>query len=232
MTGTKKDAKAKDAFGELAAALHKWDVPNAAVDIVHDAARASLIEVKALTEYEDGKVSRLLTVIAFLSAVVAAVFTRFASDYHWPNLASYSTTINWWLPFGTYLAFFSYVIFVTVATFILLGAIKPTFNLPASWRGESRSGLPSSMLFYKGILDATALKWGDAFIELAEPDGKKLKAYYAKCYIGESYLVAEKVATKLRTVAPGVGMLRWSMGILIAFFVLFALTSQFVCGAH
>jgi hypothetical protein len=68
------------AFGALIERLKGWEIPEEAMDRVHDAARASLNEVKALTEYEDGKVSRLLTVVAFLSAVVAAVFTRrFAS---------------------------------------------------------------------------------------------------------------------------------------------------------
>src|SRR5436190_2212137 len=95
-------------FKELLIELEKWEIPEAAVDTVHDAARASLNEVKALTEYEDGKVSRLLTVVAFLSAVIGAAFTRFASEYTWPGVAAYSADSAWWLPFSTYLAFFVY----------------------------------------------------------------------------------------------------------------------------
>lgn len=72
-------AGGSDQFSNLLGRLGAWQIPTDAVDRVHDLARASLNEVKALTEYEDGKVSRLLTVITFLSAVVAAVFTRFAS---------------------------------------------------------------------------------------------------------------------------------------------------------
>lgn len=83
------------------------------------------------------------------------------------------------------------------------------------------------MLFYKGILDVTAGQWADAFVQQTDAKGKRLKAYYAKCYIGEAYLVAEKVADKLRIAAPGVGALRWAMGILLVFFFLFALTAQF-----
>src|SRR4051812_35717544 len=75
--------------------LYAWKIPDDAVDGVHDAARASLNEVKALTEYEDGKVSRLLTIVAFLSAVVAAVFTRFVSDYRWPGFSSLAWSWQW-----------------------------------------------------------------------------------------------------------------------------------------
>lgn len=215
-------------FKALLATLEKWEIQDEAVDTVHDSARASLNEVKALTEYEDGKVSRLLTIVAFLSAVIGAAFTRFASDYKWPGLGAYSSDCSWWLPFSTYVAFFLYVTLVTGAVVVLLGAVKPTFNLPASWKGPGKTGLPPSMLFYKGILDVTAAQWADAFVQQAEGKGKKLKASYAKCYIGEAYLVAEKVADKLRIVSPGIETLRWAMVILLAFFLLFAATAQFV----
>src|SRR3954464_9849983 len=98
--------KRKLAFASLIAKLDDWSIPKDAVDRVHDAARASLNEVKALTEYEDGKVSRLLTIVAFLSALVGAVFTRFASDYSWPNVDGNSHV--WILPLMTYLTFFLY----------------------------------------------------------------------------------------------------------------------------
>lgn len=88
--------------------------------------------------------------------------------------------------------------------------------------------MPTSMLFYRGILDVSAAQWAEAFVQQTEGKGKKLKAYYAKCYIGEAYLVAEKVADKLRVAAPGVEALRWAMAILLAFFLLFAATAQFV----
>lgn len=57
-------------FAQLTSALAAWNIPSDAIDTVHDLARVSLNEVKALTEYEDGKVTRVLTVAAFLSAVV------------------------------------------------------------------------------------------------------------------------------------------------------------------
>src|SRR5262245_15970721 len=92
-------------FLSLLRRLDAWQIPPGAVDRVHDLARASLNEVKTLTEYEDGKVSRLLTIIAFLSAVVGAVFTRFAGDYSLPSLVRPAFTVSWILPATTYAAF-------------------------------------------------------------------------------------------------------------------------------
>lgn len=43
--------------------------------------RESLDEVKALTEYEDNKATRNLTVITFLSALAGVLFSRFADLY-------------------------------------------------------------------------------------------------------------------------------------------------------
>lgn len=224
----KSKKKRDEEFGQLIGKLSEWQIPTEALANVHDSARASLNEVKALTEYEDGKISRLLTVVAFLSAVVGAAFTRFASVYRWPSVKAYSHDMSWWLPFCTYAAFFIYVILVTGAVVVLLRAIRPTFNRPASWKNPDKTGLPGSMLFYSKILDVPAGGWGDAFVLLSGQDGAALKAYYAKCYIGEAYLVAEKVADKLRVAAWGVGALIWAMGVLLLFFVLFAATAQIV----
>jgi hypothetical protein len=74
------------------------------------------------------------------------------------------------------------------------------------------------MLFYKGILDVTAPTWGETFIGLDTNKGDDLKAYYAKCYIAESYLVAKKVADKLRLLSPGVATLQAAMWVLVVFF--------------
>ena len=191
---------------------------------MHDAARASLNEVKSLTEYEDGKVSRLLTIIAFLSAVVGAVFTRLAADYAWPTLGRFAWSWAWLLPAAAYLSFFIYIILVTWSVMTVLGGIRPTFNAPASWTGHGKAGLPPSMLFYKGILDVSALKWGEAFEQLTGDDALELKRYYAKCYVAEAYLVAEKVADKLKIVSPGVNLLRLAMAVLLMFFTLFSAT--------
>jgi hypothetical protein len=216
-------------FTELLAKLQTWDIPDAAVETVHDAARASMNEVKSLTEYEDGKISRLMTVVAFLSAVVGAVFTRFASEYRWPGFSAFAWGPDWLLPAATYTTFFLYVVIVTASVLVLLGAIRPTFNVPDTWKGRAHAGLPRSMLFYQGILGVTAPKWAEAFEQTAGADGALLKKYYAKCYITEAYLIAEKVALKLRVASRGVCALQFAMGILLLFFLLFWATTFLVC---
>jgi hypothetical protein len=208
-------------FKELLIKLDGWSIPSDALDRVHDGAKASLAEVKALTEYEDGKASRLLTIIAFLSALVGAVFTRFATDYPWPGFGAIDTDPLSVLTMAAYVAFFVYILLVTVSVLIVLSAVRPRFNVPKTWTVGSKADRPPSMLFYKGILDVTAPTWGEAFIGLSKNNkGEDLKAYYAKCYIAESYLVAEKVADKLRLLSPGVATLQAAMWVLVVFFSL------------
>lgn len=220
--GTPPSSTDRDAaFVELVRKLNGWTVPAEALDRTHEGAKASLAEVKALTEYEDGKVSRLLTIIAFLSAVVGAVFTRFATDYPWPGFDAPRHDCLSMLTIAAYFAFFAYVLLVTGSVLIILGAVKPQFNVPKTWEGSSREGLPPSMLFYARILDVTAPTWGDAFIKLGVDKGDDLKAYYTKCYIAEAYLIAGKVADKLRLLSPGVGALQAAMWVLLIFFSLF-----------
>ncbi|MDA9398572.1 hypothetical protein XH79_07090 [Bradyrhizobium sp. CCBAU 45389] len=129
-------------FRELAQKLAGWDIPTEAIDTTQDSAKASLAEVKALTEYEDGKASRLLTIIAFLSAVVGAVFTRFVTDYPWPDPGSVADNKMAALTIGAYAAFLAYVLLVTISVIIILKAVKPTLNVPKSWDGAPSSGLP------------------------------------------------------------------------------------------
>ncbi|TXG96739.1 MAG: hypothetical protein E6R08_08645 [Nevskiaceae bacterium] len=217
MFGTGK--RPKTGFAELQAKLDAWSIPNDALDRIHDAAKISLGEVKALTEYEDGKASRLLTIVAFLSALVGAVFTRFTTDYPWPGFGALDINSPSTLTMATYVAFFIYVLLVTASVLIVLIAVQPRFNVPETWKG-STGVRPASTLFYKGILDVSAPTWGDTFANLAANEGKDLKAFYAKCYIQETYLVAEKVAVKLRLLSPGVRLLQAAMCVLLIFFLL------------
>src|SRR4051812_13339301 len=106
---TERDA----AFVELVRKLDDWTIPRESLDRTHEGAKASLAEVKALTEYEDGKVSRLLTIVAFLSAVVGAVFTRFVTDFPWPGFDAPKTNSLSALTLATYIAFLAYVLLVT-----------------------------------------------------------------------------------------------------------------------
>jgi hypothetical protein len=217
---TDEDTKA------LVALLGKWKIPKDRVQSVHDMARASLDEVKGLTEYEDAKVGRLLTIVAFLTALAGAVFARFATTYALPRWVTITSDCTYFWPALTYALFGAYAVVVAVSAFVIFGAIKPTFNEPGQWKGRT-DGPPKSMNFYARILDANPQVWGQTFVELTGdtnngPDN--LKAQYAKDYIFETYLVAEKVAHKLKKVAPAVRWLQFSMLVLAAFIISYAVT--------
>jgi hypothetical protein len=221
MAESKQDVE----LGQLIKRLADWKIPDMALDRVHDAARASLNEVKALTEYEDGKISRLLTVITFLSAVVAAVFSRFAGDYVVPTILQPQWTAAWLLPLATYLSFWVYVVLVTFSVWRVIGAIRPRFNVPGTWKDAKGKGDPTSMIFYKGILDVGPLQWGRVFEDQGAGKGLALKARFAKNYIVEAYLVAKKVATKLEALELGISALRGALVALLVFFLAYAATS-------
>src|SRR5882757_8796303 len=55
------------------------------IESVMEKARETLDEVKGLTEYQDQKATRLLTIISFLSALAAALFARFSTVYSLQN---------------------------------------------------------------------------------------------------------------------------------------------------
>lgn len=214
-----------DEFLNLVRRLDAWDVPADSIDRLHDLSRASLNEVEALTEYEDGKVSRLLTVITFLSAVVAAVFTRFAADYSLPPVLHPVCSAAWILPMATYVSFLGYVLLVTFAVWSAIGAVRPKFVIPETWRNATGKEGPTSMIFYKGILDTNPVEWGRTFEDQAARDkADKLKATYAKNYIAEAYLVAQKVAEKLESLKPGIAALRIALGLLMVFLAAYAAT--------
>src|SRR5262245_60232635 len=149
-------------INELRNWLATWDIPGQALDKVHDAARTSLQELKEFENHEDDKAARLLTIIAFLSAVVAAVFTRFASDFKVPPFSKFAVAWDWILPMATYACFIIYVVLVTWAVWMVVCAIGPVFRKPRS-DPTVAGARPTSMVSYQGMLDAPALQWGKTF---------------------------------------------------------------------
>jgi hypothetical protein len=159
-------------LGPLMADLQAWTIPADRVTSVHDAAKASLSEVKALTEYEDGKVARLLTVAAFISAMVGAVFTRFSTAHEIPQFQQWRSHV---LAVATYLVFILYTVLVSLAAAILVQAIRPRFNVPKTWTTTPNDQRPASMLFYSRIVEVTPRAWGAVFRELAPEPAPRRK---------------------------------------------------------
>src|ERR1700751_2002198 len=69
------------AIRETVETLSKLNPTDGELDAGLEQARASLDEVKGLTDYQDGKATRLLTIITFLSALSGVLFGRLADSY-------------------------------------------------------------------------------------------------------------------------------------------------------
>ena len=215
---------------ELLNLLREWEIPAGREQAVHDLALASLSQVKGSTEYDDARA--LLTIVAFLTALAGAVFNRFSSTYELPRWWQIAAHGDYFWPALTYALFGAYAVLVAVSAFVIFGAMKPTMF------GQSRSrphrAARDSLTFHAQLLDTHTRIWGQRFIELTgdhHSSADRLTAQYAKQYILETYVVAEKIALKLRKAAPAVRWLQLSMLFLAGFIVSYGATLVVVAPA-
>jgi len=136
---------------ELATVMESWSAldPNANksdLDSTLDLARASLDEVKAQTEYQDQKATRLLTVTTFLSALSGALFAAFSSQYPvtmaWPiyDLSSFIV----FMAYATFLLFVLAALFGALVTF---HATRTRFKYPDTAKNRApRRPCPLSLI--------------------------------------------------------------------------------------
>ena len=212
---------------ELFELLREWDIPAGREQAVHDLALASLGQVKGSSEYDDARA--LLTIVAFLTALAGAVFNRFSSTYELPRWQQIAANFDNLWPALTYALFGAYAVLVAVSAFVIFGAMKPTMFGQSS--GRRRQAARDSLTFHAQLLETHPRIWGQSFIELASDDrssADRLTAQYAKQYILETYLVAEKIALKLRKAAPAVRWLQLSMLFLAGFIVSYGVTLVFL----
>ena len=205
------------------------------LEAVISQASVTLKEVKDLTEYQDQKSSRLLTIITFLSALGGALFTRFASQYpfgdyiYWRGLSGWALVI-----ILCYLAFSAFVLLAICGAIVIFHATRTRFKWP-SIPEAGNGGTPSrakSRLFYEGILSVAPSTWAREFInqnceQRTLMTEKAIKFKYAKDYITEGYLVAAKVADKLRYMTPGQDLLLHALRALLLWVLLLAVISIF-----
>jgi hypothetical protein len=206
-----------------------------ALDAIVSLASTSLKEVKDLTEYQDQKASRLLTLISFFSALAGALFVRFATNYPF-NAYLYGPSLNpkAVIVMATYISFAIFVLLALCGALVLFYATRTRFKWPSVAQGVSATTPPRvrSRLFYNGILAVTPSVWARQFtqrdLELDEPilaGSTEMKFEFAKDYILESYLVAAKVADKLRYMTPGQDLLFYSLKALLLWVVFLGLAS-------
>ena len=201
--------------------LREWKIPTGREEAVHDMALASLDQVKSSNEYDDARA--LLTIVAFLTALAGAVFNRFSATYDLPRWDEIMRHWNHIWPALTYAMFGAYAVIVAGSAFAIFGAMRPTFFGP----DVSRAGRPPVMGFHERLLDTHPRMWGQSFVDLTgdrDLGRDNLKAHYAKHYILETYLVAERVALKLKRAAPAVRWLQFSLLFLAGFIVTYGVT--------
>src|SRR5271165_4186476 len=97
---------------EMETASARWSKleNNEALKTAIDLAKQSLAEVKAQTEYQDQKATRLLTITTFLSALSGVLFSRFMDTYPVGTVLSQSNL-------GVLLIVTAYMAFVAFVTF-------------------------------------------------------------------------------------------------------------------
>jgi hypothetical protein len=219
---------------DVVQSLDKLQMP-ADINPYLERGRESLDEVKTLTEYQDQKVTRLLTIVAFLSALSGALFSRFADAY---PLRETFTTLGWFR--GGILVMCAYAFFGLFALSAVCGALVvfhatrtrfkyPDPEPPAEGAPPRK---PGSYIFFPEIIKVTPTDWAKSFISpsAAESDpaqvtmDTQLPLRYFKNYVAESYLVAAKVADKLRYMMPAQSILLFSIRMLLIWVLLFAIT--------
>lgn len=198
------------------------------LDSVLGHARESLDEVKALTHYQDGKATRLLTIITFLSALAGVLFGNLANLY--PLHASLAQPeATWWHLVLLCIAYLGFAVFALLA---VCGAVVTYHALRARFRYPKTSpdGRAKSFLFYRGILAVPPSEWATSYV--ATDDRTKLagdiKLRYFQNYVIESYLIAAKVADKVRYLVPAQAILAMATRVLVFWLLVYAVTFALV----
>src|SRR3546814_14321 len=131
---------------------------------LHDAVKAgreTLDEVKSLTEYQDQKATRLLTIITFLSALSSILFARFVASH--PLHANFAQSsvgdYSLLLVVVTYSLFGIFAFLAISGALIVFHATHTQFRYPDNQAGVRERA--SSFLFYKSIIEVPPEAWAD-----------------------------------------------------------------------
>lgn len=192
------------------------------IDAILPLARWSLDAVTHLTEYEDEKANRIMTAVAFLSAIVSVAFAAIVQRYPFSMVAEtkgLSIHTNSLLLVVLYALFGIYFLLLTIGAALTLYAVRPQFRIPSAW--ERTKTTPGSFLFFKEILNVSGRNWGRSFTQNTP---QALKTEYAKNSILETYLIAQKIPKKLRPLKKGIVCFFASTVILILLLPLCAVT--------
>ena len=192
--------------------------------------RESLDEVKSLTEYQDVKTSRLLTIIAFLTAAAGVVFSKIFDVYPLHQYYRFDTWNPSLLVVLVYGLFALFLFFVALGSLVSFHAMRTRFL----WDKDEKPKVTDkdenlkvtktkvkSFLFFQSIIKSKPEEWADAFLDpkhKTQPNST-LPEQYFRNYIAESYFIAAKLADKLRYLEPAQDLLLLSVKILIIWII-------------
>jgi hypothetical protein len=222
---------------EIGQALDELSVDKGAdLESILKRTRESLNEVKSQTEYQDQKATRLLTIIAFLSALSGALFSRFVDEFPLSASLTQFSGLKVLPVAATYLLFVLFALSAVCGALVVFHATRTRFVWPALEKsGAAPRAYPRSFLFYSGIVEMRPAAWARSF-SLAETEtsakaesgkvviNRSLNLDYVKNQIAESYLVAVKTADKLRYLEPAQNILAFAVKILAVWIVLIGCT--------
>ncbi|TBE49921.1 hypothetical protein ELH06_12495 [Rhizobium ruizarguesonis] len=200
-----------------------------ALDAALKVARESLDEVTAQTDYQDGKATRLLTILTFMSAFSGLAFNRLADGYPLSIIswADKWSAISSGLVVISYLLFAAFALLATSGALVTFHAIGARFRYP---RAAATDRAPASMLFWIGISRTQPNRWAKAFVDPADATkvAPELRTEYLRNYIVETYLIAAKVADKVRFLEPAQRIQSWAIKALLFWIIVTALIFVFV----
>ena len=183
-----------------------------------DYVKDSLAEVKGQTEYQDSKAARLLTIIAFLTTAVGVLFGKFVDIY--PLHESINAGgLRALLVAGTYASLGVYLILIACGAMITFQAIATRFVWPGETDAADHDKVRSP-LFFLQIMRTKPEAWGAEFASGSDT----LKNTYYESMVVETYLVAAKVADKVRYLEPAQKLLLYAIRVLFLAFLLAILT--------
>ena len=189
----------------------------AALEALVERSRESLDEVKAQTEYQDQKSVRLLTVATFFVALSGLLINEFGKNHSIRII--WGGAIDGWqlLSVPVYLGFALFALSVVVGALVTFHATQTRFRYERET--AIKPGVPPrSQIFFRGIIRADPAEWARNFTQDSGGGtipAKDLSLRYAKNYILESYLVAAKVADKMRYLEAAQAILAFSLKVLL-----------------
>jgi hypothetical protein len=222
---------------EMEKASARWPTlgDNQALKMATDLAKQSLAEVKAQTEYQDQKATRLLTITTILSALSGALFSRFEDTYPIDTVIIQPLWSALLLGAG-YAAFAAFVIVSLSGALVTFHATRTRFKYPVYQTSEEQEKDPESLLFYGGIIRSRPGAWIRGWVMAgtnSDPEDKPtlrddLQQRYFQHLVSETYLVAAKTADKLRYLEPAQSLLAISLRCLFLWLLLLASVSILV----